>query len=342
MQQAINICYSWSIKAKLKWGINKCGIVTGKDPFPIILGDEVIPVVNIYKYLGVPFTFKGVDWRSYIQKITDKSTNFLKQIRTYSINWPIKLKIVIFKTFVRPISEYALPLLTKWITKQPDSDTLLRILIETYIDGIQFIFGKRQPLALLESLAGLGTYRFRILQLEASLARHLQDMQDPNPLYTYMNQNSISDSRNFIISSCKSNEWLKHEKYDDQIQQTGKLHRYVFNRCKNRAGMDNLLNQTGTILKNGIFWRCNVAFINTTCPICIRKFNRAHLLRCDLYSLLGINFEAISTTKDFQADLKELKTQKLTENYTLLDYYLNNEDYILFQTIYDQVKAILC
>jgi hypothetical protein len=362
MQKAINICYSWSIKAKLKWGINKCGIVTGKDPFSIILGEEVLPQVNTYKYLGVPFTSKGVDWRSYTQKITEKSARFLKHIRAYSINWPIKLKIVIFKTFVRPISEYALPLLTRWITKQPDSDVLLKTLIESYIDGIQFIFGKRQPLTLLESLAGLGTYRFRILQLEASLARHLQELRPPNPLYTYMNQNSISDSRNFIISKCKSSElwkkwthykkmekfplkyntWLKHEKYDDQTHQTGKLHRYIFHRCKNRSGMDNLLNQTGIILKNGILWRSNVAFSNTTCPICTRKFNRAHLLRCDLYSLLGIEFEDISVTKAFQADLEELKTQKLAENYTLLDYYLNNEDYILFQTIYDQVKAILC
>ena len=177
-----------------------------------------------------------------------------------------------------------------------------------------------------------------------------------------MNQNFISDSRNFIISKCKSSElwkkwthykkmekfplkyntWLKHEKYDDQTQQIGKLHRYIFHRCKNRAGMDNILNQTGIILKKGILWRSNVAFSNTTCPICTRKFNRAHLLRCDLYSLLGIEFEDISVTKAFQADLKELKTQKLAENYTLLDYYLNNEDYILFQTIYDQVKAILC
>jgi hypothetical protein len=259
--------------------------------------------------------------------------------------------------------EYTLPLVTHWVKKQIDRVEIERKMENAYKRGMNFIFGKEHPLTLLEELAGLGSFKFRIDQLEASLARHLANMKVSNPLYSYMQKNFISENRNFIISHCRSSNlhkewisyrggtefplkystWIRHRKTMNQTLKKGKLHRYVMGRCKTRSGIDNLLKETGECLKLGMSWRTNCAFNNLNCPACFGKFNRSHLRRCNIYQLIDIDADYIFASENYQRDIKELTTTKAiaVETYTLLDYYLNNKDYDKFILIYKKLQKLL-
>jgi hypothetical protein len=101
--------------------------------------------------------------------------------------------------------------------------------------------------------------------------------------------------------------------------------------------------QPNSITSAGLSWRSNVCFIHSICPICHHSFNRAHLIRCDLYKLVHVKIEDVSQKESFQSDLKELQKIKGldTDCYTLLDFYLNNEAYVEFQNLYQNLKHFL-
>jgi hypothetical protein len=299
----------------------------------------------------------------YLRKTTEKSKKFINGINMQALTWSIKCKLIIYKTFIRPIQEYGLPLLTNWIRKQKDSSSLENILKDSYLNGIRFIFGKSQPLTLLETISGLGTHSFRIAQLEASLARHLAQLGNQNPLFKYMREQFISSNPNFIITSCRMNQlwtkwmsykksekfpvqhttWIKIQKMEDLKAQPGKLHQYIFNRCKTRAKADAFLMESDPIIKYALLWRSNRSFMVRTCPICSFKFNRAHLERCDIYNLINVDFEKIKNGKDFKRDINLLQKNIGfdSSNYTILDFYLNNREYDRFQDTYVRLKNLL-
>jgi hypothetical protein len=363
LQQALDICYNWSDNSKIDWGIKKCGILCKHESFPMILGNDIVPLVSEYKYLGIPFTAKGVHWRQYLTAITDKHRKFLNGIMIQSQRWTMHTRLVIYRSFIRPILEYCLPLLTKWIYKQKDKNELIDALLITYKEGIQWIIGRERSFKILEFLTGLGSFHFRILQLEASMANHLDQLRDSNPLKTYMTSHYISNNINFILTDCRKSQiltqwkvyrnneafpvkyqtWLKHKRSAEYDLLPSKLIHYILPRCRLKSGADNLLKTIYPISYQAVLWRTNSSFIKTTCPECCKKFNRGHLKRCGLYSHFKDIFIKDLESKTFKDDIKKINSIKLQDgdNYTLLDFYLNNCDYEKFGLLYEDIKKLL-
>lgn len=363
LQAALDICYNWSTNSKIDWGIEKCGIVSSVRTFPVLLGGDVVPEVSQYKYLGIPFKAQGINWEAYLLTITKKHMNFINGIRIQSQSWTMHNRLIVYKTFVRPILEYCLPLLNKWIFKQQNAKIFSKMLADQFHEGVKWIMGRDHPLKVLEFIVGMGSFEFRLSQLEASLAIHLDQLQLLNPLKRYMNSHFISCSKDFILSDCKKSKllhqwkaylraerfpvkyktWIKHRKLEEYKFSPSKLVHYILPRCRIRSGADELLKTTYPLSKKIIQWRCNVSFINKTCPQCSRKFNRSHLSRCFLYSLLKDQFQLDLDSKQYRTDVEKINStlHQDGENYTLLDYYLNNKDYETFEDLFDDLQRIL-
>jgi hypothetical protein len=366
IQRALDICYDWSLEAKLSWGINKCGVVSNLDYFPIVLGDAVIPWQTEYKYLGLPTTAKGVDWEGYLLYITERSRNFINALKSKKTCWNYHSRLVIYRTFIRPIVEYCLPLLIKWINKQTKKNEYWDVLLNCYSEGLEWIFDKSRPSRLLQSISGLGSFQFRTEQLIASAAYHLRSLDPVNPLTVHYKANPISNNRNFIISGCFessllsdwnrhsiANEnptnkysykgWIKHQKLLS-IEEIKKdiLPRYVLKRSRKASLFDGFLLLPLQLARKLLSWRCNTAFLHATCPVCGSSFTRGHLNRCGLLELLGPGHLQTQNSRTFQEDLTKLKLQGLTgDGYSPLDFYANNQDYVNFLDLYDQLRKII-
>jgi hypothetical protein len=366
LQCALNICYEWSSETKLEWGIRKCAVVSSLEHFPLVLGEEIIPTADEYKYLGLPTTARGVNWRSYLKHITYKLSRFLQATQDRKVIWDFRTRLVIYRSFARPIIEYCLPLLVKWIKKQPDKDKLWEILLQSHKDGVEWIFDRTRAIKCLENISGLGSFSFRSDQLEASLAIHLSNLEPSNPLLRYKENHFISSDKNFILSNCFNSGFLKEwrryksENKDGRFQlsypgwvrrkklesltesTTGVLTQYVLNRCRTRSLMDTFLylplTDSGKILK----WRCNSSFIRGTCPECLQPFNRAHLIRCGLLQLVSSDHLQIYQLDAFIHDLKKLRDTGITgDGYTPLDFYINDQNYQSFLDLYDQLRSLI-
>ena len=115
LQKLINICGEWSIKNGMRFNIDKCKVMTLNLQKPIesfyLLGEEV-KFVNEYKYLGVTFSNKRQTSliTHHISTIVEKAERRINCIRHFGFQSdglrPVT-SIMMYKTLVRPILEYA-------------------------------------------------------------------------------------------------------------------------------------------------------------------------------------------------------------------------------------------
>ena len=77
-QSLVNIATRWADQHGMAFNIVKCGYLrthtAARTPMPslILLNNETIPFVNSYKYLGVMFAFKGIDFQSQRTQLCEK------------------------------------------------------------------------------------------------------------------------------------------------------------------------------------------------------------------------------------------------------------------------------
>ena len=260
------------------------------------------------------------------------------------INWNIPSKIIIVKTFVRPILEYALPLISILMKRQKltsNSNKKIQImesqLHEAHRKILDWIFGRTKPITVLKSLSGFGTRNFRLDVLEASLHYHLQTLAAENPLTGLLRKNALSANPNDILTHCRSSKFirkfntlqdvswkrfLEDEKQLDLRATSSTLEQYISRNSKNHLGIDECIIQE----QQNIFisWRCNTCFLHTFCPYCLKPFNRGHINRCfDLsHAFPSLNFNP----------------GKTLPNFTLLDELLNLKKYDAFIDVFNFIK----
>jgi hypothetical protein len=364
LEKALNLCVSWSLEARLQWGINKCGIVSRtKLSHPLAIGKDEIPIVDNYKYLGLPTGARGVRWPEYLNQITSKFLAYLRGTSTKKISWTYAQRLVIYKTFFRPVIEYCLPLLSKWIKKQKNhSKEYMEQLSTCHKEGLFWVFDRSSPRNLLECISGLGQHEFRIEQLELSLCLHLRQLHTSNPLAHMLNSYHLSASSNSIVMECKQSQlyrkwliykrdekfplkfktWLKHEKELDLYSAPGILKHYIMARSRNRSGMDIMLTLPHSYNKNMLSWRCNRSFVRATCPICQQSFDRGHMVSCNIILSLELAISKDLSNSQYSKDISQImKKIGKTKGYTLLDFYLNNLDYEKFLATFSSMTKLI-
>ncbi len=360
-QEALDICNTWSIENHQKWGIAKCGVTLFKSlkEFPLLIGNDVLPVCNSYKYLGLPHSGSGILWNKYLESIYARTMAFIAALSPRKINWPLKTRLVLFKVFIRPCYEYCLPLLSLWITKTKNG--LLKKLEELHNAGISFIFDTKRSKSVLESMSGIGPLSHRLTVLSGSLAYHLNSLNTDNPLKVFHNRYFvISHPESILVESFKNNfliGFLKQKKESKRplswrgytrkalknafCLYPGILTKYILVHSRSSNLMDQLLLQPLNISKKGIYWRSNRAFINRICTVCNTPFNRRHINDCQLFRLADAG-PSIMESEDYLSDLTMMLDDFGSNfNYCILDHFLNRQQYDLFLELYDHLDHML-
>jgi hypothetical protein len=356
-QRLLDVCQSYATKLKFEWNIKKCAVVA-RSPITLHLAFEEIPNSETYKYLGAVHRWNRVDWESTILKATEKQSKFLASLD--SASWHPRLKLILYRTFVRPINEYILPLAYLWIKRQQSTrQNSLKLLKQSYKDGICFIFGRKQHLELMDFMCGFGSFEYRMECLLAGLNASFNRLKSSNPLLLARSVYCVSSSSHYILHSCFNSSYLaeysiiktnqltitwpswKRQKLEQIRQSKAKSAALVSYYCPQKRLSDN--SSPAFVLPLASFktvtdWRLNRFLNHRTCR-CGHQFNRSHI---SCY-LPGLNlYDTHLSSTGFQRSVRHLSAMGSNiKNYGVFDFILNSSGFSDFLFLFSELQRLV-
>ena len=353
-QTALDICTIYGLEYYMTWNIKKCAIVS-IEPTPLILAGQYLPFANQYKYLGIIHKHNGLDLSESYKIQASKQSSLL--ISLSDKNWHPKMKLTIFRSFIRPLTEYAGTLTYIWALKHPSRTSTLNLMKLQHQMALKWIFSCKKYTATLDFLSGLGSWKHRMDCLHAGLARSLQQMAPENPLTKARSIFLLSTSPNFILQDCfKSSYWSAYQrvKYRDLMKPLR------FNTWKNQmlqtlatdaskhsalisylgkfkpSNIKSFFNLPSDLFFDISAWRLNHCFLHLTCT-CGSTFNRSHV------SCLLESDESYKETINSPKYIRELAsiTSARAPYFSVLDHHLNDLNYEMFKLLFNTIKSNL-
>ena len=108
LQSEVDKLYDWSKKWGIIFNAKKCVHVELGKPAPytrVKLGDNFIPCSDSFRYLGIQID-SSLKWKTHITSVVAKSNRTLGMIKRGLRYAPMKVKLIAYKTIVKPLLEY--------------------------------------------------------------------------------------------------------------------------------------------------------------------------------------------------------------------------------------------
>lgn len=356
MQLMINICYRWSIENGMAFNIGKCGNLSS---FLFSIGDQVIPLVDSYKYLGFSHNLSGIDWQSHVKSLSQKASSHLTAISDASNLWTPASKLIIFKTFIRPQLEYGAPLLFHW-TQHTSPKPKLTELENARSKCMSWIANNRQHKAV-SALLGIPDTHHRFLLLSIKFFDHLTALSSNNPTVILWKgyQNNQQWLKNLLLPRIfeldpitlinPSSNVIEPNKQEiinkfsnEHLKSLGLLSTYIFTTCRRTSkhsslGPDSCI-FAGESSKLFVSWRLNTFGSRLTCPMCKHPFRRNHIQKCllgDQQSHLN-DHDLVQLTEDFKQNPELSNT-----SYNIIDSLLNHQSYPTASKFLQYIQSVL-
>lgn len=178
------------------------------------LGGEPIPIVHEYKYVGFMQDKNGINWASHFKRLLDKATKLLSFCQANGSSWPEWVKLMIYKSFIRPSFEYGAPLVVS-IPPQMTTD-IFQQLNDFNSRCLKWIVPYGSNTTIISTVIGLPTIQNRFKTLACLFVQHLNTMNSDNPCtrITAQLQESIPWVANVILPRAQRNQL-----YKDMIKQ---------------------------------------------------------------------------------------------------------------------------
>ena len=353
-QEALNICTIFSQNYHFQWNIKKCAVLS-PHPLPLSLSNQTLPNATEYKYLGVLHKSTHVDLITTYQSNLSKQSNLLTTL--LDNNWHPKAKITIYRTFIRPLTEYSGVLSYIWALKYPSQSTILNLMKLQHQKALKWIFSSKKYLQIFDYLSQLGPWNHRMECLYAGLTSSLQNMAPSNPLLLARPIFLLADSKYFILQACfHSPYWKEYQKVKySNLMKPLRFRTWKYRKLKTlqlAASSSSALisyikpshytfppinfNIPSEIFYTVLAWRTNLCFPHSTC-VCGSTFRRTHL-----FCVLGTNESYVSVLEspEYVRSLKAINSSH-SPNYTVFDFLLNSLDYELFLNLFIILKSSL-
>ena len=357
-QPILNECFTWGEENSMEWNIGKCGVV-GNGSDVLTLGREPVPEVSSYKYLGAPHDAAGIDWLESCIRQTKAHDQMLLTLNDSSSAWHPNTRRIVYRTFVRPILEYLLPLVQRFCCQLGPKNTLTVKITALFGASISkanlFIVGHHCSPIQAAILLGTGDFSFRSKMLMAGLSYHLRSLVCFNPLSSLRLQTRPYHRRS-ILERCWHHPWvteyerlpvqnpqlswkeykntLLQEEVDQEYKGNLKLTRYMCPLARNKDKSGIVFSWPKTPCSQALSWIFGKAYSTSSC-ICTQRFNRSHLATCISLQLPPID-ELIYT--QMQATFSASGFQ----HYTRLDYCCSSNGSIeMFKPLWSTFKLAL-
>jgi hypothetical protein len=350
-QKALDICTTFALDYNLKWNLKKCAVISS-NPTLLTLDNQLIPSASEYKYLGVIHKLNRLDLQTTYQNQLKKQSNLLTTL--LDNNWHPKAKLTIYRTFIRPLTEYCSVLLYIYALKNPSNSHILTLMKSQHEKALKWIFSRKKYLKILDFLSDLGPWNHRMDCLRAGLTRSLQSMSPYNPLLKAKPIFFQSSSNYFILPECfKSSYWKEYQKvkYENPMKPL-RFKTWSLRKLKSLMSCASLTSALISYLRPSHYpypvisfnipsklffdvlaWRTNQCLSRSIC-LCGSAFRRSHL-DCVL-----ITDQIYSTILESPAFLqsRQIISSSHSANFTVLDFLLNKQDYDLFNVLQSRLR----
>ena len=307
--------------------------------------------------MGAIHKAKGVDWKETYLRASAKQSRLLTALSDR--NWHPRTRLIIFRTFIRPLNEYTAVLAWIWAKKERKTRSdVLKLMEVSHQAAVKWIFNRRSHKKLLDYISGLGPWNHRLECLHAGLVFSLQKMNSSNPLAAARAFYMVSTSSHYLLPLCFKSEYsslfLKSRtdcpkltwhtwksRQLEVLRQTASrssatIAYYSPTLNSDRSSPIFLLDwKTFDIALN---WRSNNMFLHRTCS-CNHSFNRAHL-SCflnenDLYAIT-------LASRSFKSSSLMVSNQfRGSCQLTVLDHLLNRSAHADFLTLLQELSSAL-
>lgn len=353
-QHALDICTQYGQEYHLNWNLRKCATVSNYQHI-FMLDNQQIKNSKEYNYLGIIHTTTGLDLQKTYTLKSIKQSNLLTSL--LDLNWHPKVKLSIYRTFIRPTSEYASVLTYIWALKHPSRTHIMNLIKCQHQTALKWIFSRKRYLKILDFLSGLGPWEHRMECLRAGLTRSFQSLSTSNPLLLAKLTFMLSSSSHFILQDCfRSSYWSEYQKTKNQNPSNPlqfqnwakrKLKELTTIASKSSALISYLnfshSNHTKHFFNldhhsffDVLAWRLNHCFTYYTC-LCGSAFRRSHV-ECVLES--NLLYTDILHSTAYAASLAAISTSTAS-NFTVLDFLLNRLEFSKFLTLLSALHSKL-
>lgn len=353
-QRALDICTHYGQEYHLKWNLSKCATVSNQQ-HTFMLDNQQVKNSQEYCYLGVIHTATGLNLRKTYTFKSHKQSNLLTSL--LDLNWHPKAKLSIYRTFIRPITEYTSVLTYLWALKHPSRSDIINLMKYQHQTALKWIFSRKRYLKILDFLSGFGPWEHRMECLRAGLTRSFQSMSPNNPLILARSTFLLSSSSRFILQDCfRSSYWSEYQKIKTanplnplrfQNWLKRKLKELTTISSKSSALISYLNFSRPTHIKhffnldhhsffNVLAWRLNHCFTYCVC-LCGSAFRRSHT-ECVLES--NPLYTAILHSPAYITSLSAISTSTAA-NFTVLDFLLNRLNFNTFLALLSSLRSKL-
>ena len=187
-QALLNQASYWADKRGMSFNIPKCGyLLTHTAPksmhLPVlVLNNQPITFVQSYRYVGVMFSSKGMNFPVQGNLLSLRVENLLSAMRWNCNTWCPRLRFNLFQRIILPSLEYSVPLLYANFLRNRKSTSWIAI-NNTYTNCLTWIAGGNAHRPHITShLLGLLPFRDCAQHLFTRFYLHLMDMDLLNPL----------------------------------------------------------------------------------------------------------------------------------------------------------------
>lgn len=343
-------CQEWANRNKMVLNTEKSGSLADTNLF---VETSLIPKLESYKYLGLPMTSRGVNWSEHMSNSLEKSKSIFNSVKVESAIWSPRVRMIIYKTFIRSAGEYCVALSWLSMTGTDNLPTILEEYEEFHDTICSWICTRQKTTKIAQNLTGLGTYSLRWRFLLASLTFNLQGMH-PGNLLNIMKQdiNALSGlgNRRFILKKLFFNKyflrWMRRKREsrngfswtrfyselfaEDQLNRNKLMEAYISKEARGKWEIDEIIKTDKVeISKWGLLWRMNRFCYGKTCeqghPLTRRCFINCNLVGDDIL-------------EDSDISTMEAHKNKVTlgwpENtFSIMDHLLNTQQYKQFGQI---------
>lgn len=184
MQKMLHVTVEWNDTNGLCLNLKKCASLTPHTEATFDVGrGKIIPHMKSCSYLGFPLFRDGIHWDIHVETIAKKG-RWMLDSTIRAVRWHTSefSKMVIYKTFIRPIMEYGAGLLSVLDRKQKGRGQIsLGPITAVEQSALIWIFGVGKFTQPLRAVADIPTPQHRFFTLQVRLRQQLLGQGEDSP-----------------------------------------------------------------------------------------------------------------------------------------------------------------
>lgn len=174
----------WAKDHGMIFNVKKCGVVSSIRDLDLQLQGERLSQVDSYKYLGLPFTSRGIDFVSWLNNKVAQQESSLRYMMVKGVTWHPLIRLTLYKSFVRPLLDYAGPLLHHYLegARGVKRDIVLKSATEHWKSAVSWIchVNAENSAKVCCAMTGITPPSERIASLSVNLRVHLTESASPD------------------------------------------------------------------------------------------------------------------------------------------------------------------